>query len=136
MTTKFIRYFIVGMTVVFAIIMMVMASHFELLYIFNPVMNIVLPNKVDKSCNIDSDCVLDIPSLISNCSPCDPYGCKTYSASSDSVVAINKDWLPRCTFKSPENAACLMCIGGIDIEGYGVKCINNECKKVRISDLE
>lgn len=101
------------------------------LYFLNPVINKIFPDIPDKSCQIDSDCILAIPSKLSECSLCDPYGCKFYSAELNEVVAINKDWKPRCLFSEPKNVICLMCIGGIEQKDYEAKCVNNRCVKVR-----
>ncbi len=116
---------------IFILVILLMSDLIGILYFLDPVINRIIPDIPSKFCQVDSDCVLAIPSKLSECSPCDPYGCKFYSAESDEVVAINKNWKPRCLFSKPKNVVCIMCIGGIRQKNYQPECVNNECIKVK-----
>jgi hypothetical protein len=95
----------------------------------NPFINRIFPDAPDKSCLNDSDCTLAIPSRLSECAICDPYGCKLYDDSSIEVVAINKNWQPRCVFSKPPGTCVAACTGGIQQKDYEPKCINGQCVK-------
>jgi len=97
----------------------------------NPVMNRMFPEEPDKSCLNDSDCILAIPSQLSECRMCDPYGCRNYSDSLDEVVAINSSWQPRCVFSKPPGTCMTACKGGIIQSDYEPRCINSECIKLK-----
>jgi hypothetical protein len=97
----------------------------------NPIINRAFPEAPDISCMNDSDCVLAIPSKLSECAICDPYGCKMYSDSLDDVVAVSKSWQPRCIFSKPPGECVLDCIGGVQQKDYEPKCINGQCVKSR-----
>ena len=100
----------------------------------NQIINKVIPDIPDKSCKVDSDCALKVPSQLSKCLPCDPLGCRIYSAESDEVVAVNKNWRPRCLFYQ-RRRYCIACEGGISTFGYKAECINNTCVKVEIKNV-
>ncbi len=104
---------------------------FEVLYLLNPLINRIIPDNLDISCNVDSDCRLAVPLELSRCRLCDAYDCKSYNAEDDKVIAINKDWKPRCFFSKPKKYICLACIGGINIKDYETECQNNKCIKIK-----
>jgi len=87
---------------------------------------------IDTSCQVDSDCKLEVPSDLLECRLCDPYNCKNYAFEDEEVVAINKNWNPGCP-QEPlgGDRLCLACSGGWGgFNFHEAKCIENKCMKV------
>ena len=97
----------------------------------NPIINRVFPDAPSISCLNDSGCVLAIPSKLSECAICDPYGCKMYSDSQEDVVAISRSWQPRCVFWKPPGECISACTGGVQQKDYEARCVDGACVKAR-----
>ena len=97
----------------------------------NPIINKVFPEAPSISCMNDSDCTLAIPSELSECRICDPYNCRMFSDSQEDVVAISRDWRPRCLFWNPPGECISNCTGGIQQVGYEAMCTDGVCAKAR-----
>ncbi len=82
----------------------------------NAPVNQVLYGSVDKSCNVDSDCVLKQTTCEVSCACREP---------------VNKDWKHKCffAFKHPFSTCSLCGTPGYDFE---VKCVNNQCERITI----
>jgi hypothetical protein len=79
-------------------------------------LNKYLSGTPDKSCTIDSDCVLKITS-------CDFCDCGD---------AVNKDWTVFCPFRNPPmQVLCKMCAS--PNHDFEVKCVENQCQRVWIN---
>jgi hypothetical protein len=99
----------------------------------NPMINRVFPDTPSVSCLNDPDCTLAIPSELSECRICDPYDCRMHSDSEEGVVAIRKDWQPRCIFWQPPGECISACIGGVRPGEYEARCADGLCVKTRKS---
>jgi len=103
-------------------------NHLGYLYLLNPYLNRLFPPKIDTYCQSDEDCILALPTESLNCG-CP--SCKNYKASNSEVIAINKNWKPRCLFRTPRNIVCLACITIIDPEDYRTVCQDKKCHKLK-----
>ena len=97
----------------------------------NPIINRAFPESPATYCLNDSGCILAIPSMLSECAICDPYGCRMYMDSLDEVVAVSRSWQPRCIFSKPPGTCISNCTGGIQEKDYEARCISGQCVKSR-----
>ncbi len=121
---------------ILAVAVLAAANLLGILGFLNPAINSAIPDIPDASCRTDDDCTLAIPAILSGCLPCDPYACQLYDAERSDVVAVSKDWKPRCAFSTRSiGDACILCAGGVADNwrdgNYTAKCRNSRCAKVR-----
>jgi hypothetical protein len=87
-------------------------------------------------CEVDSDCKIDIEAEAMKCTPCSLCVMEDYTE--DSVIAINKEWVPECrkNVENDDSIMCYACSSGISSrKGYvGVPtCNNNVCTKILVN---
>ena len=106
----------VSLAVLGVILLLVFFYLFGFLSFLNTPLNSILYGPVDKSCNVDSDCVLHSTTCEVSCA---------------CPVAVNKNWDKICPFGYKHSF--VLCEPCLSLRRSELKCIDSQCQQVFIN---